>query len=112
MLNDTLHRKVVGQNFEIILLQNPYGIKTGEILSAKVLFMGKPLANKIITARNRTGSNASIAMTSKTNNHGICSFKIIRKGEWFLHATYMISCPDKNDSDWESFWASYSFEIE
>lgn len=74
--------------------------------------MGKPLANKIITARNRIGSESAIALTSRTDAKGICSFKIIRKGEWFIHATQMIPCPDKTDSDWESFWASYSFEIE
>ena len=110
--DDTLYKKITGQNFEIVLLQNPYQLKTGDMLTAKILFMGKPLSNKTVTARNRTGSNAAIALTSTTNASGICSFKLSRKGEWFLHATYMIPCTDKNDSDWESFWASYSFAVD
>ena len=109
--NDTIYKTQTGQAFEIILLQNPYTLKTGDVLRAKVLFTGKPLINKTITARARTGSEASSFLTSTTNTNGICSFTINRKGEWFLHATHMIVSPDKTDSDWESFWTSYSFEI-
>lgn len=110
-LSDTLYRTVVGQNFEIILLDNPYKMKTGDVIKAEILFLNKPLTNKIITARNRSGSEASTEYTCKTNSKGICTFKINRKGEWFIHATHMIPCVDKNDSDWESFWTSYSFGI-
>ena len=108
----TEYKKVVGQQFEIVLLQNPYLLHAGNVLQAQIFFMGKPLANKIITARNRTGSENTIAVTSRTNTKGICQFIVSRKGDWFIHATHMIPCPDKNDSDWESFWASYSFGIE
>ncbi len=110
--NDTLYKKITGQHFEIVLLQNPYRMHAGGILNAKVLFMGKPLSGKVITARNRTGNENTVFLTSRTDANGICSFKLSRKGEWFIHATQMIPCPDKADSDWESFWASYSFEIQ
>ncbi len=109
---DTLFKKITGQNLEILLLQNPYLLHQKDILKVQILFMGSPLTNKIITARNRTGSENLIALTSRTDTHGICSFMMVRKGEWFIHTTQMIPCHDKNDSDWESFWASYSFEID
>ena len=105
------YKKVVGQNFEIILLQNPYLLKKRDTIKAQILFMGKPLPNKIITARNRIGSKSAITEISRTDKNGICTFKIIREGEWFIHATHMIACPDLTDSDWESFWTSYSFQI-
>jgi uncharacterized GH25 family protein len=110
--DDTIYKTVTGQRFEIILLQNPYRLHTTDIIKAKILFMGKPSKGKIITARNRSGSEPSMALTSTTDANGICSFKISRKGEWFIHATHMIPCADKSDSDWESFWTSYSFEID
>ena len=109
--NGNEYKKVLGQNFEIVLLQNPYLLHHGNLLQAKILFMGKPLVNKVITARNRLGSENTHALTSITDANGICRFKINRKGEWFIHATHMIPCPDKTDSDWESFWTSYSFYI-
>jgi uncharacterized GH25 family protein len=107
--NDEIFNTVVGQNFEIILLQNPYTLDEGDWISAKVLFMGKPLKNKVITARNRTGNKSSIHQYSRTDNNGICSFKLERKGDWFIHATHMIPCPNKNEADWESFWTTFSF---
>ena len=109
---DTLYKTVVGHNFEIVLLQNPYTLHHGNTLKAKILFMGKPLTNKLITARNRTGSQPVITLTARTDAKGICLFPISRNGDWFIHATHMIACPNKAEADWESFWASYSFGIE
>lgn len=108
---DSIYRTVIGQDLEIILLQNPYQLKPGATLKARIIFNGKPLANKTLTARNRTGNKASIAVLATTNQNGECAFKLQREGEWFIHVTHMIECPDKADSDWESFWATYSFEI-
>ena len=109
---DTLYKLFTGQHFEIIFLQNPYRLHPGGLLKAQVFFMGKPLPDKIITAENRVGNKPVITLASKTDDNGVCSFKLVRKGEWFLHATHMIVCPDKQDSDWESFWTSYSFGID
>lgn len=109
---DTLYKTVTGQYFEILLLQNPYKLHIGDYLKVQLLFMGKPLADKTLTARNRTGSAPSIVSTSRTDRNGICSFKLSRKGDWFVHATHMIPCADLADCDWESFWASYSFGME
>lgn len=109
--NDAIYKTVVGHNFEIVLLQNPYELTQGDWIKAKVLFMGKPLANKVITARNRNGNEPSISQYSKTDENGMCSFKLERQGDWFFHATHMIPSPDKNDTDWESFWTAFSFGL-
>ncbi|MBT8317875.1 MAG: DUF4198 domain-containing protein [Lutibacter sp.] len=109
--NDDIYKTVVGQNFEIVLLKNPYTLNEGDWISAKVLFMGEPLQNKVITARNRNGNESSIYQFSRTDDEGICSFKLEREGDWFLHATHMIPAPDKVDADWESFWTTFSFGI-
>jgi len=74
-----------------------------------VFFKGKPLKNKVITVRNR--NEASIHQYSQTDNTGICSFKLERKGTWFFHATHIIASTDKSKSDWESFWTTFSFAL-
>ncbi len=109
--NDAIYKTIVGHNFEIILLQNPYELKQGDWIKAKVLFKGKPLTNKVITARNRNDNEPSISQYSKTDESGVCSFKLERKGDWFLHSTHMIPSPDKDDTDWESFWTTFSFGV-
>lgn len=109
--SDTLYKQRIGQELEIVLLQNPYRLRAGSLLRAQVFFRDKPLVNKVITARNRAGNEATLALNARTDKNGICDFTLKRRGEWFLHATHMIACPDKTDSDWESFWVSYSFGI-
>lgn len=106
---DTLYKAIVNQNLEIVLLSNPYTLPIGSTLKVQILFMGKPLPGKMITARNRIGSLPATVQTSRTDSSGICSFKLDRGGDWIIHTTHMIPCPDPSDADWESFWASYSF---
>ena len=112
LTGDTLYKANMAHPFEIILLANPYTLKKGNTLKAQVLFMGKPLAGKVITARNRTGSEPATRQLSRTNAQGICSFVINRKGDWLLHATHMIASQNPQDADWDSFWASYCFGME
>jgi len=107
--NDSIYKTIVGLNFEIVLLQNPYELSQGDWIHAKLLFMGKPLANKVITARNRIGNESAIYQYSRTDKDGICSFKLERGGDWFLHSTHMIPSFHKTDADWESFWTTFSF---
>lgn len=109
--SDTLYKSVIGQKFEIVLLNNPYKLTVGNTLHARAYFNGLPIKGKTITARNRLGSEAANVYTSRTDANGNCSFKLTRKGDWVLHATHMVPCPDKSDSDWESFWTSYSFGL-
>lgn len=109
--NDSVHKVIVGHNLEIVLLDDPYKKRIGDWINAQIFFLGKPLENKVITARNRLGNQAASFQYSRTNQEGICSFKIERAGDWFIHLTHMIKSRDINDSDWESFWATYSFGI-
>lgn len=110
--NDDIYKTIVGHNLEIILLQNPYELGQGDWISAKVLFMGKPLTNKAITARNRIGNESALFQYSRTDEKGICSFKLEREGDWFFHATHMIPSTDRNEADWESFWTTFSFGLQ
>jgi uncharacterized GH25 family protein len=73
--------------------------------------MGKPLAGKVITARNRTGSEPATRQLSRTNAQGICSFVINRKGDWLLHATHMIAS-QKPQMLMGQLLASYCFGME
>lgn len=106
-----LYKKELGYHLEIILLKNPYLLKEGDEVSAKVVFMGLPLANKTVTIRNREADDNAISFLTKTNGDGIFTFRITKGGTWAVHLTHMIPCSDKKDCDWESFWASYTFGI-
>lgn len=65
----------------------------------------------MITARNRKGNEPAIFQYARTDENGNCSFNLEKEGDWFFHATHMITSPDKNDTDWESFWTTFSFGL-
>ena len=47
-----LHRQIVGQMLELVLLQNPYLLDPGDELEVQVLFEGTPLPDQLVTAFN------------------------------------------------------------
>lgn len=107
--NDQLYKKVIGYPYEIVLLENPYEKKKKDWLKVQILLNGKPMQNKVITARNRYKGESAIYQYSRTNSEGICTFRLEREGEWFIHSTHLFHSRDKSKSDWESYWACYSF---
>ena len=54
-MDGVLYKKVLGHKVELILLQNPFKLKSGESIEVQVLDRGKPLANKMIKALNGDG---------------------------------------------------------
>ncbi|MBP7172545.1 MAG: DUF4198 domain-containing protein [Cloacibacterium sp.] len=107
--NDDLYKKIVGHPYEIILLQNPYQLKKGDWFKAQVFINGKPMVGKVIVARNRVGGELPTYQLSRTDDKGVCSFKLDREGDWTITTTHLFPSRDKSKSDWESYWASYSF---
>lgn len=103
-----IHKKVFGQKLEIILLQNPYTTSLGGSIEAKILFDGKPLANKMVMAQNKDAEGKINTLKAKTNSEGIAKFTINHKGVWIVRLVHILPLVDE-DYDWESFWASYSF---
>lgn len=105
---DSTYKKKLGMKLEIIPLENPYRKKIGEDITFRVLFNGKPLANKTVFASNRNNSKQKI----KTDKSGKFSFSLNREGLWLVHLVYMQRCyKDCNKADWESFWGAFSFGI-
>ena len=106
-----LHKQVVGQKLEILLLQNPYLLEPGDDLEVQVLFDSKPLADQLVTAFNGDGKQLFSTSKARTNEAGIARFKLGQKGFWLLRLVHLYSCSDP-DIDWESYWTSYSFWVD
>lgn len=109
--SDTTFKTNIGQTFEIVLLDNPYQANLNDWIRAQILFRGTPLRNKVMTARNRIGNLPCMNQYARTNDQGICQFKLERDGDWFIHGTHLLKSADLKKSDWESFWVSYSFGV-
>ncbi|MBY4675245.1 DUF4198 domain-containing protein [Marinobacterium arenosum] len=113
-----LHRRAIGQRIEIVLLQNPYLLKTGDELTAQVLFEGKPLPGKAVTAYHANEQGVVSSYIKHTDDNGMASFSLTGSGSWLLRLMHLLPCRDQSDVvactdvDWESYWASFSFSLD
>ncbi len=112
-----LHRRVVGQSLEILLLQNPYLLSPGDEMEVQVLFGGAPLANQVVKAFRRAPQGAVMQTRAHTDQEGIARFTLDDRGPWLVRLVHYLPCAEHVDLDceddayWESHWASYSFAV-
>ena len=111
-----LHKRVVGQRLEILLLQNPYLLDPGDDIEVQVLFDGEPLHDKLVKAFHKTGRGVVTKSRARTSQDGIARFTLDEAGPWLIRLVHMLPCAERADVDcedvyWESHWASYSFAL-
>jgi uncharacterized GH25 family protein len=114
----------LGFTLELIALKNPYALNPGEDLPVLLLYEGKPAANRLVTARNSKHPETNLSV--RTDSDGRASLKLAVSGMWVINAVHMIPAPaisaapgasssprtqPQNPPQWESFWASLTFEM-
>ena len=107
----TLHDYPTGQKLEIMLGNDPGQSKPGESMAIKVLFENQPLANKYVTAHKLPFDGEASKESVKTDANGAAIFRIDEPGVWLVRMVHISPCSDIGETDWESYWASYCFEI-
>lgn len=99
--------RTIGLPLEITAKRNPYlGIKNQPI-RFMVTFEGEPLPDMTVTARS---SQHDHPQRKISDSEGMVSFNLTDQGHWLIECTYMRERPDLADTDYESFWASLTFE--
>lgn len=114
---DELYRTVLGQTLEIVLLDNPYFLDPGAELEARVLFEGRPLPNKQLMAFNTDERGDIAELRVRTDADGVARLRLDRRGLWLIRLVHLLPCGERagldcEESYWESFWASYSFQLQ
>jgi uncharacterized GH25 family protein len=71
-------------------------------------YEGKPLADALVTATLLGG--AASDLHARTDKHGRATFSLQAAGAWRITAVHMIQARDAASADWESLWASLTFE--
>src|SRR5262245_12310412 len=107
---DGAWKKLAGQRLEIVPLADPYALKPGAALKVKVLFEGKPLANVPLFALTKEGEKVHRQKLT-TGMDGTAEVKLSWAGIWLVRLVHMRRCPDTDEADWESFWASLTFAV-
>lgn len=97
-----------GLPLELIPEKNPFLLSPGSELPLRLLYRGKPLAGAWVQARNprRPGETVS----GRTDGEGRLRLRLASGGPWLVKAVHMIPAAKESGADWESLWASLTFE--
>jgi uncharacterized GH25 family protein len=98
-----------GLPLELVLESKPCALRAGDRLVVLLLLEGKPLPGIQLTALNRGAPNKRIV--TRTDKSGRATFMLADGGVWMIAGVHMRPAARTLEADWESFWASITFEI-
>jgi uncharacterized GH25 family protein len=96
----------VGLRYEIVPSHDPT-VSTAPFVG-RVLYEGKPLAGALVMAVWQR--NPAIRMGARSGRDGAFSFAFPHAGVWLIKSVQMVSTPAGSGAEWESLWASLTFE--
>lgn len=100
----------LGYPLELIPRADPYALSPGKKLPIALHWQGKPLAGVLVIAF--TADQPAKRFQGRTGRDGRITLPLDRAGRWLVKAVHMIEVPDSDPAaDWESFWASLTFEV-
>ncbi len=102
------YEKVLNEDYEIILKDNPYKKQYGDDIVAQLRFKGKPIQGATISIYIKAMSKNVYTQSLITDAKGEISFTVSREGIYLLRSVHIEPTQDK-DADYESWWASYTF---
>lgn len=100
--------RVLGFRLELVAERNPYALGAGEKLPVRLLFEGKPLAGALVVFVNHDDPDK--AQSFRTDLNGRVEGTISAGGLWMVKVVHMVRPAGNLDADWESLWASLTFE--
>jgi hypothetical protein len=102
-------KKVIGLAIEFVPDADPAALKPGDSLPVKLLWRGKPAAGLRVEKAWATKEKNGVEVVGRTDDQGRIGVPVERAARWRLHAVAMERT--SGDADWESFWATMTFEV-
>jgi uncharacterized GH25 family protein len=101
--------RVLGLTLELVADASPLKARPGGKMPFRILYEGKPLAGALVKAIALDDPDNTLA--ARSDAQGRVTFVLARKGVWLVKAVHMVPAPPETRADWESLWASLTFEI-
>jgi uncharacterized protein DUF4198 len=103
---------ILGYPAEIIPMDNPYSARVGESIRIRAMVDGKPVANQLVVSGGRTSTGGRFAEKRvRTNGSGVASVKLNARGQLYVKFIHMVPYSGPDKVDYESKWATLTFEI-
>ena len=100
-----------GHVIEIVPEADPSRLKPGDMLPVRVLFRGAPATNLQLESAWSGPAGKGVRVVGRTGADGRAAVPLSHAGVWRLHTIRMQRCAEPKAAEWESFWASLTFEI-
>ncbi|MFN0009716.1 MAG: DUF4198 domain-containing protein [Planctomycetota bacterium] len=84
-------------------------MRPGEALVLQLVFRGRPVEGLLVGCESEKEPEKEVRR--RTDAEGRVRFEGVEKGVWLVRAVHMVRAADGLDADWESFWASLTFEV-
>ena len=103
---------VLGYPAEIIPLDNPYTLRAGSTLRVRTMVDGKPVGNQLVVAggRTKTGKRQTEKRV-RSDAGGMARIKLPASGQWYVKFINMTPYKGAEKIDYESKWATLTFEM-
>jgi hypothetical protein len=102
--------QVLAPRIDLRPLHDPYLLGPGDRFDVRVTFDGRPLVGRRVGAF-RPGDGEPVRRWTTTDGNGVARFTLDRGGFWLVRVVHLRACTDCAGADWESFWASLTFEV-
>jgi hypothetical protein len=99
----------LGLPLELVAERSPYSMAAGEALPLRLLHHGRPLPGALVVAFERSRPHAKVS--ARSDSEGRVSLQLARAGHWLVKAVHMVAAPPASGADWQSRWASVTFEL-
>lgn len=107
----------LGYPVELVPLSNPYELDVGEELAVQFLKDGRPVADQIVyaspeghPAHDEAGVHRE-EVTTRTDEEGVARIEVTRAGRWYVRLIHMVAPEEDPEVDYESNWATLTFEV-
>jgi uncharacterized GH25 family protein len=101
--------RALGFPIELVAERNPYQLRVGDSLPVRLTYKDAPLADTLVVAFSQR--HPYLRQRVRSDRHGRATFTIEEPGPWMVKAVHMVPARAGANADWESFWASLTFEM-
>ncbi len=103
---------VLGYPAELIPLDNPYTLRARSTLRVRAMVDGKAVPNQLVVWGGRFRNEGRFAQrTTRTDADGVAQVRLENAGQYFIKFIRMTPYQGADKIDYESKWATLTFEI-
>lgn len=103
---------VMGYPAELVPLDNPYTLRARSTLRVRAMVDGKAVPNQLVVAGGRFRNETRFQVRSvRTDSAGVARIPLTNSGQYYVKFISMTPFQGEEKIDYESKWATLTFEI-